>query len=271
MLPAFIIIGTMKGGTSSLYHYLDKHPDIGMSSIKETDFFRTNEDYAKGIEWYKNLFDKKAKILGEASPNYTKRHLFPGVPERMYAVLPRVKLIYLLRDPIERIVSHYIHSYSHRRERSSFIEAITKPNNNYILTSKYFYQLQVFIERFSSENILLIESEELRKNTDKVINIILEFIGADLCFHSHFFEKHFHQSSEKLRRPSIVLYASRYIKNAKARKVLTFLLPLLPKKKGLIEPPVISTENRNILIEHLSPDIEKLRAYSGLSFSSWSL
>jgi hypothetical protein len=123
MLPNFIIIGAMKGGTTSLYHYIASHPDIVPSSIKETNYFNTIADLCKGLSWYKSLFRNKGKYAFEASTNYTKRHIFPGVPERMYSILPKVKLIYILRDPIERIVSHYIHNYAHGREKSQIFRS----------------------------------------------------------------------------------------------------------------------------------------------------
>ncbi|MEM9772050.1 MAG: sulfotransferase domain-containing protein, partial [Cyanobacteria bacterium P01_D01_bin.73] len=100
MLPSFVIIGAMKGGTTSLHRYIASHPNVVTSSIKETDFFRSAKDYSKGIDWYESLFEGSGTYAFEASTNYTMRHKFPGVPERMHSVLPNAKLIYLLRDPI---------------------------------------------------------------------------------------------------------------------------------------------------------------------------
>lgn len=116
MLPDIIIIGAMKGGTTSLYHYLASHPDVVASRDKETDFFRSRKHFSKGIEWYRQQFRGAGTHALEASPNYTKRHKFRGVPRRMHSVLPEAKLVYVLRDPVERIISHYMHNRHHGRE-----------------------------------------------------------------------------------------------------------------------------------------------------------
>src|SRR6056297_2788047 len=114
----------MKGGTTSLYRYLGEHREVGISSEKEINFFRTEEEFQKGQEWYKKLFANDKKIVGEASPDYTKRHLYPGVAERINSLLPNVKLIYILRDPLERIISHYVHNYAQGRESKDLNEIL---------------------------------------------------------------------------------------------------------------------------------------------------
>ena len=109
MLPTFITIGAMKCGTHSLHQYLDLHPEIAMSQRKELNFFLTEAKFAQGLEWYSAQIAGNGTARGESSPNYSKCHMFPGVAERMHATLPDIKLIYLVRDPVERAVSHYVH------------------------------------------------------------------------------------------------------------------------------------------------------------------
>lgn len=137
----------MKSGTSSLFRYLCTHPDLVSFSIKETDFFTKDANFSKAISYYEDLFIGKGNYAFEASPNYTKYHKFPGVPKRIHSVLPNIKLIYVLRNPIESIISHYIHNYSVGRENFKFSEAI-KENDNYILTSKYYFQIQAYLDFF---------------------------------------------------------------------------------------------------------------------------
>src|SRR3712207_3099155 len=104
----------MKCATTSLHYYLNLHPQISMSEKKELDFFVREKHWDKGVEWYKSNFhgNGETKIYGEASPNYTLHPIFSGVPERMYSVVPEAKLIYVVRDPIDRMISHYIHEYT---------------------------------------------------------------------------------------------------------------------------------------------------------------
>ncbi|MEM6898341.1 MAG: sulfotransferase domain-containing protein [Pseudomonadota bacterium] len=143
VLPTFIIIGAMKCGTTSLHSYLDRHPDTSMSDPKEVDFFSgSNSD--KSVEWYASLFDPDKPVRGEASQDYSKGHhpLYKGAPERMKALIPDVKLIYLVRDPIERYFSHIGENYyvgSRADQRWS------NAHDNYIWTGLYYYQLSIFL------------------------------------------------------------------------------------------------------------------------------
>ena len=124
----------MKCGTTSLYRYLALHPQIAMSQRKELDFFKTDADFAKGLEWYSAQFPDDSGVRGEASPNYSKFHIFPGVPDRMRSVLPDIKLIYLVRNPVERAVSHYMHSVHGGLFESRPISAVFErlDENNYV-------------------------------------------------------------------------------------------------------------------------------------------
>lgn len=267
MLPSFVIIGTMKGGTTSLYHYIASHPDVVPSAIKETDFFLTDRNFSKGLDWYKSLF-KGSGLAYEASPNYTKRDTFPGVPARMYSILPEARLIYVLRDPIDRAISHYIHNYAHGRESRLFKEVIRDFQSNYMLTSKYYYQIQAFLEHYPDKQILLIESEQLRKNTSAALCDIFKFLGLSLEFDTDHLKKKYHESSTKIRRSSLERMLKSRTKNPHFLRGIECLAA--PFRKP-VEKPNLSTSDRTILIEAILPDTEKLRCFSGLEFSSWSL
>lgn len=112
LLPGLIVIGAMRAGTTTLYHHLSNHPEIGMSRMKETDFFVPKMNFPLGMSWYQSQFDPGYSIYGEASPNYAMCHLWRGVPARIHSILPDVRLIFLARDPVDRLVSHYHHAWS---------------------------------------------------------------------------------------------------------------------------------------------------------------
>src|SRR5579885_2674785 len=127
LLPDFIIIGTQRGGTTSLYAYLGQHPQIAPAVIKEVHFFDNN--YERGVGWYRTQFPflieksiaknigQQNFITGEASPYYL---FHPHVPERAAKVVPGAKLIVLLRNPIDRAYSHYYHEVELGHEKLSF-------------------------------------------------------------------------------------------------------------------------------------------------------
>ncbi|MBW7470494.1 sulfotransferase domain-containing protein [Marinobacter sp. F4218] len=268
MLPNFIIIGTMKGGTSSLYHYIASHSGVTPSSVKETNFFRSTEDFNKGTDWYKSLFRAGQLLAFEASPNYTKRHLFPGVPQRMHSLLPNIKLICILRDPIDRAVSHYVHNVAHGRESRSLSEAINDPQSNYILTSKYYYQIEAFLEYYSGDQILLIESERLKSKTSSVMDEVFRFLDLNPEYNKSVYAKTFHASSKKKRRSRLEQTLSHRTQNP---YTLAGIRLITAPFRRSFERPSLSPADRAVLTEALAPDIEKLRRFSGLSFSSWSV
>jgi len=132
MLPDFIIIGVQRGGTTSLYKYMTKHPKIIPALKKEIHFF--DNKFGKGLSWYESQFmqnpffcllKRKRKsedtITGEASPYYIYH---PHVPKRISKILPNVKLIAILRNPIERAFSHYNHEVRLGAEKLSFEDAL---------------------------------------------------------------------------------------------------------------------------------------------------
>lgn len=268
MLPSFVIIGAMKCGTSSLYHYLASHPDLRPSSIKETNFFLRRESFAKGVEWYESFFGGEGRYAFEASPNYTKRHAFRGVPKRMYSVLPDARLIYVLRDPIERVVSHYVHMYTEGRESRPFGEAIRKQRCDYIQSSRYFFQLEAYLKYYREENILLLEAEDLRERPAEVLRNVCHFLSIPPHYDPAVLEQRFHESSAKKRWTPLERWLIRRTDNPRLQAVIRRIGDGLGRT---VQRPMLSAPERNMLMEILAPDTEGLRRFSGLPFSRWSL
>src|SRR5205809_4164499 len=109
-LPNLIVIGGLKCGTTSLHHYLNLHPAVAMSRPKELNFFVAELNWPLGPDWYATHFDAHAAVRGESSPHYTNRPRFEGVAERMRDLIADARLIYMVRDPIDRMLSHYLHN-----------------------------------------------------------------------------------------------------------------------------------------------------------------
>jgi hypothetical protein len=274
-LPTFILIGAMKCGTTSLYHYLGAHPQICVSDPKEPDFFlRRNE---KGLAWYKQCFQGSAQAYGEASTNYTKYPAFQGVPERMHRALPDLKLLYLVRDPIERAVSHYAHNRVDGRESQSIDEAFRPvEDSHYLQTSRYHFQLSQYLEHYSEEDVLVIESEQLRADRMQVLREIFAFLGVAQTVEGSAFEEEYHTTSGKLK-PGV----STFLQETQFGQFLTSvgkaLLPDVLLERGLeafrtdIERPTLSESTRERMRAYLQPDVAQLRRLTGKDFASWSL
>tara|TARA_R110002096_G_scaffold377058_2_gene570935 strand:+ start:16262 stop:18241 length:1980 start_codon:yes stop_codon:yes gene_type:complete len=178
-LPDFIGIGAMRAGTTTLYNYCAGHPDIGVSKIKETDFFIQQKNWYRGLQWYKSLFSDQAKIRGEFSPNYTKGSVFDDVPERIHAHLPQVKLIYIVRNPVDRAVSQYTHSFLSGAQLPDLQSLIGSHEWRHLIdTSSYAKQLRKFYALFPPEQILILNLETLKNDPQKVLSQLAAFLGV---------------------------------------------------------------------------------------------
>jgi hypothetical protein len=201
-LPDFLIVGAMKCATSSLHAYLDLHPEIGMAVAKETDFFLTPETVARGPDWYAAQFPSAA-IRGEASPNYSKRDRYPGVPERIALTVPRAKLLYLVRDPVARSVSHYLHNVAFGFEhRPAEIALDPARPNGYLQASRYAYQLAAFLDHFPRVRVRVLEADDLKERQIDTLRAVFGFLSADPDFTSERFAERFHASESKTREKS---------------------------------------------------------------------
>lgn len=286
MLPNFVIIGAMKSGTTSLYHYLSLHPEIVMSEKKEIKFFVKEKNYWRGLEWYQSHFNPgETGISGEASTDYAKFPRFRGVPQRMHAVIPDAKLLYILRDPVERIVAHYVHYYANCRENRTFAEALAElDGNHYVEVSKYYMQLEQYLPYYSEENILILDSDELKNARQQTLRKVFRFLGVDPTFYAADYTKLFHASSVKKRKNRLGKYfldryfAAQYAPNPIAFQALERLKPYWPRQAISLyrrlteypfERPVLSAEQRERLSACLQSDVEALRRFTGIPFTGW--
>jgi len=204
-LPGFLIVGAQKSGTSSMFRLLEMHPQVYGSLKKEVHFFDRN--YGKGINWYKSHFPMKKKIkkgcvTGEASPCYL---MFPHAAERISQLLPNVKLIILLRNPVERAISQYFHEVSGGRESLSMEEAFKAEDDrirpelkrlhedktyhstiyrdySYKKRGVYIDQIRQYLQFFNREQLCIIKSEEYFENPNHIVKKAYAFLGVDDSF-----------------------------------------------------------------------------------------
>lgn len=179
-LPDFLIIGSMKCGTSTLQVQLEAQPGIFMTSPKEPSFFSDDHIYAKGFGWYSSLFSdaSSSDLLGEASTHYTKLPTYPKTLDRMKAVLENPKLVYIIRNPVERAMSHYIHEWTEARMGNDLIEALNK-HPELVEYGRYAMQITPFIDQIGVNNIFLSSLEQLKVDPEGELKKIARFIGLE--------------------------------------------------------------------------------------------
>jgi len=198
VLPSFIVVGAQKSGTTSLFRYLARDPGVKPPRLKEVHFFDLH--WQKGLPWYRAhfpfSFPGRRLITGEASPYYL---FHPRVPERMARVLPGVKIIVLLRNPVDRALSHYHWEVAYGNESRSFREAIRREeevmsveterlegdgayrsfvhqHTSYLSRGRYAEQLSRWLTRFPREQILVLKAEEFFLQTGEVMARVRSFL-----------------------------------------------------------------------------------------------
>jgi len=198
-LPGFLIIGAQKAGTTALYAYLRRHPQIAGPSWKEVSFF--DRHYARGEAWYRGNFPNALRargLVGEASPSYL---FHPLAPQRAAALVPDAKLIALVRNPVDRALSHYQHEVALGREPLSFEDALEAEdgrlggeearmvadpsyfshawwNYTYRARGHYAEQLERWLEHFPAQQLLIVPSEELLGSPVDAHARVLQFLGV---------------------------------------------------------------------------------------------
>lgn len=179
--PDFIIIGAMKSATSSLHEQLALQPGIFMSEPKEPNYFSNDEVYAKGEAWYSSLFAgaEPGDLTGESSTHYTKLPTYPHTIARMQSYgLKSTKFIYVLRHPVDRLVSQYIHEWSQNNISCSIHEAL-ELHPELIEYSLYSKQLQPFVDTFGVDNVLVVFFEDVKTQPQQQLDRICRFIGYE--------------------------------------------------------------------------------------------
>jgi hypothetical protein len=180
--PTFLVIGAMKCGTTSLYDLLAQHPQIGMSTVKEPAFFCDDEIFARGLSWYESLFAHATgrTAVGEASTSYTKKYTYPRAAERIARHLPDAKLIYVVRHPLERIESQWMHGTHTGWHSAEFSRALDDPN--LIDPSRYWRQIQAYRDYFPDDRILVLFFDDFRTDALAAISRCYDFLGVDRSF-----------------------------------------------------------------------------------------
>ncbi len=182
MRPEFIVVGAMKCGTTALWRYLRAHPGIHLpQGCKNLNFFVAEDHWRDGLAWYEGFFaDGAGKRRGEVSTEYSKHPHFAGVAARMAGVVPEARLVYLVRHPVERLVSQYLHLVNDGSERRTLDEALTVLEDNpYVDYSRYAYQIEQYLPYYPPERILILAAEDLRNDPVTTLHRLYEFIGVE--------------------------------------------------------------------------------------------
>lgn len=284
-LPTFLLIGAMKAGTTSLFHYLGAHPQVATPQYKAPEFFAEEGNWHRGIDWYRRQFPATGPdvlAIGEASNVYTKYPRYRGVPERIAAHIPGVRLVYVVRDPIARIRSHYQTRVTEGSERAPFSEAVFA-DPIYLDYSRYALQIEQYLEHFPREQLLVITAEDLRTSRDATVARVYEFIGVDPGFAPADLDRDFYQTKDRAVRSPVPLWVRKGLKHhfpATRRfkelenNTLGALRRITGRDVARTTSPVpvdISDAVRERIVAELADDVRRLRAHLDADFAGWGI
>ena len=283
----FFIVGAPKAGTTSLYHYLNEHPQIEMSLQKEPDYFSDKAIQSQGLYYSKNRIDteekynglfntqKKDVIFGEGSVSYL---FYPTVAQDIKAYNPIAKIIIMLRNPIDRAFSHYLMDYRLGLVSDSFEDIINKKSRDknahlfyqqYIKVGEYATQLKRYFDIFDKENILLVDYEDFKSDVTGTVNSVYSFLNVSTEFSADVNNKHntFTMPKNKLIRfmySFVVIRKSiSFIFPKNILKTIRFSLFKKDKKPKLLE------ETSNQLKHYFSNNVRLLESIIGKDYSKW--
>jgi len=279
----FVGIGPPKSGTTWLGHILAAHPQICMSEPKEVNFFNdslsfnrsyNHRNFHRGLSWYTKHFRhcKEGQVKGEVTPRYI---LDPVVPQRLYEHNPDVKIIVTLRNPFDRIISHY-HSAKdfHHSEKRSFSVAI-REEPEYIYACLYYKNLQPFLSYFDLKQIFFVDLDEVKTDAENVLRGLYAFLGVDPDFKPSFSEKKsnparathsvwlrkltgsVHRTMVALGFSSVILFLKRLGLGRMINRV---------NSRPIEEVAKISDEDRAYIRSKIKEDVSKLEALLSRQF-----
>lgn len=283
-LPTFVVIGAQKTGTTSLWQYLQSHPQIHFADEKEPEFFLGTDGWAKGLDWYRSLFAGAgdAVAVGEASTMYTMFPHAAGVPERMRSVIPDARLIYVLRHPIDRMVSLYGHHLMAGWEHRPIGQALLQ-DARYTDSSRYAMQIEQYLRHFDRDQLLVLTSEALRDDRVATLTAVHRFLGVDPdrrapgADHQVPGIDRLHNTRDDQRVPRTWWWVLGEVLLRTGTERLVPDVVVRHNRNRMVtrrvapRERVIDEDVRQRLVEVLQPDLQRLRQLVGPAIDAWGL
>jgi len=269
--PDFIIIGAMKCATSTIHDQLARQPGISMSEPKEPNFFSDPQQWERGLAWYQGLFAAmpKGDLKGESSTHYTKLPAYPHCPQRLADHLPNTRLIYVMRDPVDRLISQYIHEWSQRMiARDCLIDQALEKHPMLVDYSRYAMQLGPYLDMYGPDAVLPVFFERVTASPQTELERIARHIGYDQPVEWRE-DQATNVSATRQRRHPLMEATLRVGPLAAARRAL---LPesfraRIRSRWTMNERPELSSRSLARVREQLDPEMEKLGAWLGIELS----
>ena len=272
-LPDFLIIGAMKSGTTTFYEDLSQHPELFLPPKKEPNVLAHATNPSSAASMYGTHFGgaPEGKLCGEASTIYSMFPYRPDVSELALKTLgPELRLIYVMRDPIDRIFSHLAHDFMNGRLDSTDFDEIVRTSPQYLQVSDYPAQLAVWANRFGRQQIHCVSFERFIGSRESVIDETLAFLGVKHLGDRRLEEKVKNKREDLVapRHPLISRALNSHFYTFVARRVVpetlrTRLKAILTTQRNVPEIR-LSTSTLSWLADQLGPRMDRLEAEYGI-------
>lgn len=284
-LPDFMVVGAQKAATTWLFECLDEHPEIFVPVRKELHYFCNLDDCRfssknKGMDWYLSQFDsnKEVKFVGELTTDYM---YYEHVAKELYDFNRNLKIVVLLRNPVDRAYSAYWMWKRHNKNLPPFSQLIRQPENSFIRRGLYRQQIEPYLNLFGKSQVRIYVLEEIKVNPDVFIEDLYQFIGVNKTFRPHALNK---QVAETKNYPGVVgriVYkglspilnawgvrtAWRFIRRKTKVKELVLKIMFVSASKGGY--PKMSIDDRNYLVEVFRRENESLTQLLDRNINVW--
>ena len=266
----FMIVGAQKCGTTTLFNILNTHPTLVGCSTKEPHYFSKIYDWKSSISDYERLFElRDGAMYFEASTSYTCYPTFNlNIWDDLYEYNPNLKFIYLVRKPIDRIISSYMHVYERGYTDLSLEDAICKDLFQ-LATTHYYTQIAPFIETFGRDRVLILDFDDVKRDLRAVVQRTADFIGVDDEYFNGYDSIHANASLSQNRKHH------KYTSSPLHLRVLKRVSPGLWEKisdnanRTFDKKPVLEPEYQEVIVRMLRTDINALERLMDKDLSSW--
>lgn len=265
--PDFFIIGAMKCATTTLHDQLALQPGFRMSNPKEPNFFSDDENWANGLDWYRSLFSgaDENTLCGESSTHYTKLPDFPHTIERMRDFVDgHTKFIYIIRHPIDRLVSHYVHEWS-EVVVSEPIDRAVELYPRFVDYSRYAMQIGPYLDEFGPDRVLLVFFERLVRESQQELERVCDFLDYGSDPHWVVGSSRQNNSDVRLRKTALVKFvrAVPRLKSAVQSVVPQRAQNMLKDRLRMNKPPTLGEKQMVRLVSVFDEDLLRLGKWIG--------
>ena len=293
MLPNFLCIGAPKSGTTSLYDLLKQHKDVFLPSFKEPHFFDSDESWNKGVEWYQSSYYAKAnnQCIGDFTPTYLSNI---SAPRRIKKVLGnQVKFVVILRNPIDRAYSHYLHTLRDQHENLSFAEALEeeaqrlrnfREENNHIALIRFAYleqgmyseQLERYFKFFDREQFYITTFDDFVSKQEQVVKEICVFLGLQEQEGMQYLLQSNKSSKARsvalknvIKKPSLIKKVAKWlVPSFSYRQKIRNLIQAL-NNKSITKKPLSEINRKSYYQRYFKQEIQSLEDLLSINLKHW--